>query len=65
MVKVQTINFPPYAPELNPQEHVWKAARANVTHNKYIGNIKKAASEVLYFLNNSLFEYKITTSSPL
>lgn len=25
--------FPPYSPELNPQEHVWKKAREKVTHN--------------------------------
>jgi transposase len=25
--------FPPGCPELNPQEHVWKAAREAVSHN--------------------------------
>lgn len=25
--------FPAYHPDLNPQEHVWKEARRNVTHN--------------------------------
>ena len=30
------INFPPYAPELNPQEHVWKIGRSAVTHNTFI-----------------------------
>lgn len=27
------IPFPPYTPELNPQEKVWRQARKNVSHN--------------------------------
>ncbi len=27
------LNFPAYCPALNPQEHVWKQARQQVTHN--------------------------------
>lgn len=30
---ITLILFPPYAPELNPQERVWKQARRNVSHN--------------------------------
>lgn len=52
------IQFPPYAPELNPQEHVWKAGRANVTHNLFIENIDKAADQFLNYLNETFFEYK-------
>lgn len=33
----ETIHFPPYTPQLNPQEHVWKAGRRAVTHNQFIG----------------------------
>lgn len=30
------INFPPYAPETNPQEHVWKYAKDKVAHRPTI-----------------------------
>lgn len=52
------IQFPPYAPELNPQEHVWKAGRMNVTHNTFIENIDKATDQFLNYLNETFFEYK-------
>ncbi len=51
------INFPPYAPDENPQEHVWKAVRASVTHNKFISDIYVISREVLSFLNNTVFKY--------
>lgn len=31
--RLQVLWFPPGCPELNPQEHVWKAAREAVSHN--------------------------------
>ena len=52
------INFPPYAPEENHQEHVWRAARANVTHNKFISNIKETSEQLLKYLNETEFKYK-------
>jgi len=51
------INFPPYAPDENPQEHVWKVVRANVTHNKFISDIYVISREILAFLNNTVFKY--------
>ena len=52
------INFPPYAPELNPQEHVWKTGRSQVTHNNFIADIDKASNQFLHYLNNTIFDYK-------
>ena len=52
------INFPPYAPELNPQEHVWKVGRVNITHNHFIDDIDKATNKFVSFLNNQSFDYK-------
>ena len=43
----QLFRFPPYAPDLNPQEHVWKAGRSHVTHNRFIENIDKATDELV------------------
>ena len=37
--KIETIYFPPYSPEENPQEHVWKKGRSAVTHNTFIPDI--------------------------
>ena len=31
--RLETMLFPTASPELNPQEHVWKAARKAVSHN--------------------------------
>lgn len=31
--RLEILWFPPGCPELNPQEHVWKAAREAVSHN--------------------------------
>lgn len=56
---IETLYFPPYSPEENPQEHVWKAGRSNVTHNKFIPDIAKAADEFINFLNTRTFPYKI------
>lgn len=54
------INFPPYAPELNPQEHVWKTGRSHVTHNKFIANIDKETNAFVNYLNNRCFNYQFT-----
>lgn len=52
------INFPPYAPELNPQEHVWKAGRSHITHNNFIEKIDLATDQFVNYLNTNLFRYK-------
>ena len=46
--------FPPASPDLNPQEHVWKEARAHVTHNHTINNLDILAD---------LFEAHLTENS--
>jgi transposase len=56
---ITLIAFPTYAPELNPQEHVWKAGRSTVTHNKFIDDIDLAASEFVAKLNNTLYCYNL------
>jgi len=52
------INFPPYAPDENPQEHVWKDVRAKVTHNKFISDIDSIVQELITYLNNTIFNYQ-------
>lgn len=57
--RIETIYFPPYSPEENPQEHVWKAGRAAVTHNTFIPDIEKTATNFVQYLNASSFPYKL------
>jgi len=52
------INFPPYAPDENPQEHVWKAGREHESHNRFMGNIDKMTDRFVDYLNNTIFDYK-------
>lgn len=52
------INFPPYSPDLNPQEHVWKAGRSNITHNNFIADINLATKNFIEYLNTTNFRYK-------
>jgi transposase len=33
--------LPPYSPDLNPIEMLWKKTRRNVTHNRYFSSIQK------------------------
>ena len=57
--RIEVIYFPPYSPEENPQEHVWKAGRSNMTHNKFIPNVEKAATDFVGYLNSQIFQYKL------
>ena len=54
---IQTVYFPRGAPEENPQEHIWKNGRGQVTHNKFIQNIDKVTNEFVKYLNDTKFNY--------
>lgn len=56
---IETIHFPRYAPELNPQEHVWKSGRDHCSHNKFIENIDTATDDFISFLNSQKFRYSL------
>ena len=36
--RVKFLDIPPYSPDLNPIEQVWRMARREVTHNRYFPN---------------------------
>jgi transposase len=55
--KIETLDFPRAAPDENPQEHVWKNGRSEITHNKFIDNIDKATDEFVKYLNETKFNY--------
>ena len=56
---IETVYFPPYSPEENPQEHVWKAGRSHVTHNRFIKNIDLVTNEFVNYLQNTNFRYDL------
>lgn len=47
--------FPPYTPELNPQEQVWKALRQKITHNRLEKDFPVLIKDCLRFLNRTNF----------
>lgn len=54
----QLYNFPPYAPDLNPQEHVWKEMREKKLNNRLIKDIDIAAKDAIAYIENTVFNYK-------
>lgn len=56
---IKTLYFPAGAPDLNPQEHIWKAGRSNVTHNNFIEDIDTATDQFVNFLNTKKFTYAL------
>jgi transposase len=53
--RLQIILFPTASPDLNPQEHVWKAARKAVSHNHTISSLPELADRFEEFLTNTAF----------
>lgn len=51
----ELFNFPPYSPEFNPQEQIWKSLRQNITHNRLVKDFSVLIKECLTFLNNTCF----------
>ncbi|MBI3336083.1 IS630 family transposase [Candidatus Peregrinibacteria bacterium] len=56
---IDTLYFPSAAPEENPQEHVWKKGRSQVTHNVFIENIDKTTDDFVSYLNSTRFPYAL------
>lgn len=56
---IQVHYFPTYSPEENPQEHVWKEGRSQVTHNRFLKDIDEATDDFVAYLNNTSFPYKL------
>jgi transposase len=54
--RLEIIWYPVASPELNPQEHVWKAARHDISHNHEQAQLKPLAEQVETYLNGNTFE---------
>jgi hypothetical protein len=54
--RLEVMHFPVAAPDLNPQEHVWKAARGAVSHNHTIPRLPELANQFEGHLNSTVFK---------
>ena len=54
--RLEIIFFPTASPDLNPQEHVWKTVRKQVSHNHLETRLPELADRFLNKLNSSIFK---------
>jgi transposase len=52
------MNFPPYSPELNPQEHVWKALKQSLITSLITDNFQTTVKKAGKFLKSQKFDYR-------
>lgn len=55
--RLAVMKYPPAAPDLNPQEHVWKAARNHVSHNHDRSRLAELTERFECFLRTNKFNY--------
>lgn len=55
--RLEVMKYPAAAPELNPQEHVWKAARHHVSHNHDKAKLSEVADRFEHYLRTNKFTY--------
>jgi len=53
---LELFNFPPYSPELNPQEQVWKRVRQEVSHNHFNDDFQVSINNFKTFLETTTFK---------
>jgi transposase len=69
--RLEIMRFPVAAPELNPQEHVWKAVRRAVSHNHTQRHLLELADQIEKHLTEQTFEsslldrYGLDTIGPM
>lgn len=55
---IHLINFPPYAPDVNPEEHVWKFGKDRVA-NQILNSFEETKSLFESSIQDKFFDYKI------
>lgn len=55
--RLEVMKYPPAAPDLNPQEQVWKAARRHISHNHDRAKMAELADRFEHFLRTNKFNY--------
>ena len=53
--RLEIMRFPVAAPDLNPQEHVWKATREAVSHNHFLTRLPDLADRFEGHLSSATF----------
>jgi transposase len=53
--RLEILSFPVAAPDLNPQEHVWKATRAAISHNHGVLQLPLLAEQFEHHLHTTTF----------
>ena len=59
--RLEIVWFPPGCPELNPQEHVWKAVREAISHNHQYAKLEALAPVFEEYLSNTKFPCSLLT----
>jgi len=54
--RLEIMFFPTASPDLNPQEHVWKAVRKQLSHNHSESKLPELADRFLSNLNSTTFK---------
>lgn len=54
--RLEIVRFPVAAPDLNPQEHVWKVTRRAVSHNHTLRRLPELADEIKAHLTTQTFK---------
>lgn len=50
--KVTFVRMPPYSPDLNPIEQVWRITRREVTHNRYFKTLELLKEKLMGFFTS-------------
>ncbi len=53
--RLHLVVFPTASPDLNPQEHVWKAARRAISHNHTQSRLSGLAARFNAYVTNTTF----------
>ncbi|MEK7395759.1 MAG: IS630 family transposase [Candidatus Poribacteria bacterium] len=56
---VHLINFPPYAPDVNPQELVWKYAKDQISNDNVADTFQQTIESFQQSICSATFDYKI------
>jgi transposase len=49
---IELLYLPPYSPDLNPVERVWKHMRYHITHNIYFETLEALENAIVQYLKN-------------
>lgn len=56
---IHLVNFPPYAPDVNPQERIWKYAKDQISNDNVANTFQQTIELFEQSVHSSTFDYKI------